>query len=134
MKYTAIIVDDEPMVVELLSNLLTEYCEHLSLVAFTGHVNEAVKLIETKRPDLVFLDIHLPSGNGLQILDHFPTRFFEVVFITGYARLEPLAQRYNPLGILAKPIDVDELKTICSAFTASYNHKHKKLIRNENLL
>ncbi|MFP4471841.1 MAG: LytR/AlgR family response regulator transcription factor [Bacteroidales bacterium] len=134
MNHNAIIVDDEPVVVELLSQLISEHCPDLNIVGSAGNPDEAIKLIESHHPDLVFLDINLPSGSGLQILDHFPTRSFEVVFITGYTRLQSLAKQYKPLGILTKPIEVSELQAIISGFRAGCNQEQKKVIRNENLL
>ncbi len=133
MKYSAIIVDDEAMVVDLLTELINEECEGLDVAGSAGNLPDAIQLIEQNNPDLIFLDINLPSANGMQILDHFPTRHFEVVFITGYTTLESLARRYKPLGILSKPIDNEELRSVYDEFLSRDGQETKEAIHNESL-
>lgn len=134
MNYTAVIVDDESNVVELLTELIANEFDGLQVGGSAKTLTGAVKTIEEVKPDLVFLDINLPSGSGLQLLDHFTVRSFEVVFITGYASLEKLAVKYKPLGILTKPIDKENLRNVVEKFKTERRNATKRIIKNSNLL
>ena len=63
----AVIVEDEKNSQELLKELITEYCEGVEVVDIAGNVAEALEAIETQKPDLIFLDIELPDGDGFQV-------------------------------------------------------------------
>lgn len=134
MNYSALIVDDETNVVELLTDLIDDYCAGLFVMGSTKTLSGAVQFIEKKKPDLVFLDINLPAGNGLQLLDHFPVRSFDVVFITGYASLEKLALKYKPIGVITKPVDRDNLTNVVEKFKTQRKKAKTQVIKNNNLL
>ncbi len=60
-------------------------------------------------PDLVLLDIAMPSGNGFELLNLLPDRNFEVIFVTAYNEYAIKAFRYNAIDYLLKPVDISEL-------------------------
>jgi two-component system, LytTR family, response regulator len=64
----AAIVDDEPLARARLRSLLAEDPE-IEIVAECGDGAHAIALIEQFKPSLVFLDIEMPDGNGLQVLN-----------------------------------------------------------------
>lgn len=83
MDYSLLIVDDEPDNLRILSSLLRD--EHQVLIAKSGQ--QALALAEEKQPDLILLDIVMPSMTGfeiIQILKNKPaTSAIPVIFITG---------------------------------------------------
>jgi len=105
-----IIVDDENRSRKLLERLINNYCKDCSIVGNAASVKEAKKLIDNKKPALVFLDIEMPHGNGFDLLQSFDQINFEVIFVTGFAHYAIHAIKSNALDYLLKPIDVDELK------------------------
>ena len=105
-----IIIDDEINSRELLENMMQNYCEGIEVLGLASNVADGIALIEQKEPDLVFLDIEMPGGDGFAVLEAFPNPTFRVVFVTGYpqSRFENFA--YSSLAWLQKPVDLEELQ------------------------
>jgi two-component system LytT family response regulator len=105
----AIIVDDETAALRSIELLLQAYCPNVSLVAKGQSVKEGLELIKKHNPDIVFLDIEMPQGNGFELLEQAPDLNFEVIFITAYNQYAIKAFKYSAIDYILKPIDVDEL-------------------------
>lgn len=106
----ALIIDDEQDSRLTLSALLTRFCKNVEVVGEAGTVKEAVKLIKSLEPDLVFLDIEMPQENGFQLFKYFKNISFEVIFTTAYDEYAVKAFRYCALDYLLKPINLEELR------------------------
>lgn len=105
----AIIIDDEPDAVELLTIRLSQKCPQIEVVAAcTGSIKGIAAIIE-HRPDIVFLDIEMPQMNGFQVLEAVEGIPFALVFVTAYDKFALKAFRYSALDYLLKPIDSNEL-------------------------
>ncbi len=109
MKIKAIIVEDEANSREILSNYIAKYCSDVSLVGEAASIDEAKALINKYDPDLVFLDVEMPFGTGFDLLDQFPDRTFETVFVTAYNQYAIDALNNHAAYYLMKPINIDEL-------------------------
>jgi len=107
---TAIIVDDEPKSRDVLKTLLNRFCSEVEILAQAGSVAEAKELIRQHTPELLFLDIEMPGGNGLQLLESGATGNAEVIFVTSYAHYAIPALRLSAVDYLLKPIEVEELR------------------------
>ena len=64
---TILIVDDDPLMYELYELMLSQD-KHTVFVANNGE--QALKLAEEKKPDLILLDVMMPKMNGLDVLEH----------------------------------------------------------------
>lgn len=106
---SAIIVDDEIPAQESLSKLIQRFCKNVEIVGIASNVNDAIELCLEKRPQLLFLDIQMPSGSGFDILEK--TTFIEkqVVFTTAYSNHAIEAIKANAIDYLLKPIEIQEL-------------------------
>jgi two-component system LytT family response regulator len=129
-----VIVDDEPAVFDLIEDLLQNIDNQFKLAGSAKSKNEAIEVIQKNKPDVVFVDINMPRGSGFELLDFFPSREFEVVFITGYSALEPFTKKYPHIGFLTKPPDIDDLKKIVERIKSKYNNEGVKSIQNPKLL
>jgi two-component system LytT family response regulator len=110
-KITAIIVDDELLARENLRMLLNEYCPEVEIVGLGENVSEARKLINELKPEAVFLDIRMPSGEeGLELLDDVESNNFQIVFVTAFKEHAIKAFNINSIHYILKPIDIDDLK------------------------
>ncbi len=109
MKLKAIIVEDEANSREILRNYLTKYCPSVNLLGEAESIDEAKKLIEKHKLDLVFLDVEMPFGTGFDLLDQLPDRAFETVFVTAYNQYAIDALNSHAAYYLMKPINIDEL-------------------------
>lgn len=110
-KITAIIVDDEELARENLQLLLNEFCPEVEVIGKGQNVEEARNLIQTKKPEAVFLDIRMPSGEeGLELLDDVYDYNFQIVFVTAFKEHAIKAFNINSIHYILKPIDIDDLK------------------------
>ena len=108
---TAIIVDDESLARENLKLLLNEYCPEVEIVGMGENVDEARQLIISKKPEAVFLDIRMPSGEeGLELLDDVLENNFQIVFVTAFKDHAIKAFNINAIHYILKPIDIEDLK------------------------
>lgn len=77
MSYSAIIVDDERKLREVLKIKLTQFCTDLHIVGAAENAKDAFEMIKIKKPDLVFLDISMPGESGFELLNRFDNIDFE---------------------------------------------------------
>ncbi|HHZ63906.1 MAG TPA: response regulator [Flavobacteriales bacterium] len=107
---SAIIVDDEEFARENIKILLGDHCPDVSIVGVAGKVNTAKALISSLRPDVIFLDISMPSGTeGFELLESLQEFNFQVVFVTAHKEYAIRAFEANAAHYLLKPIDIDAL-------------------------
>ena len=103
----ALIVDDTRLARQELQFLLKNQ-KGVEVIGEAENADEAKKLIEELKPDLVFLDIQMPDKDGfelLEMLDEVP----QIVFTTAYSEYAIKAFDYNALDYLKKPITEDRL-------------------------
>ena len=106
----ALIVDDEQASIDLLKWLVMEYCPDITAVQMARSVKDAVPLIKSFQPDIVFLDIQMPHQSGFDLLTNIDNWNFEVIFTTAYNEFAIQAIRFSALDYLLKPIEETELK------------------------
>ncbi|HUM13162.1 MAG TPA: LytTR family DNA-binding domain-containing protein [Myxococcaceae bacterium] len=97
----ALVVEDEPPARSRLAELMRGV-PWLVPVGEAGSCEEAVRAIDDLHPDLVFLDVQLPGGSGLEVLarvKHAPA----VVFTTAFDRFAVTAFELGALDYLLKP-------------------------------
>lgn len=111
MNLTAVIIEDERHNRELLHQLLQDFCPQITLSGFAGSVTDAITLINSVSPDVIFLDIELTGGTGFQVLEDADTRNAQVIFTTAYEQYAIKALKMSSLDYLLKPIDLEELQT-----------------------
>lgn len=109
MKLKALVVEDEANSREILRNYLAKYCPDIILTAEASSIQEGLILIKENDPDLVFLDVEMPFGNGFDLLDQVPERTFETVFVTAYDHYAKDALNNQAAYYLTKPIAIEEL-------------------------
>jgi two-component system LytT family response regulator len=105
----AILIDDETHCRESLSIQLEKYCSEIQLLAQCNSGAEGLDAIAQHQPDVVFLDVEMPTMNGFEMLQQFSRIPFEVIFTTGYDAYAIKAIRFSAIDYLLKPIDKDEL-------------------------
>ncbi len=108
-KYTALVIDDEEKLREVVKIKLTKLCPELEIVGQAGDAEEAYDLIQKLRPEIIFLDIAMPKGSGFDLLARFSTIDFEVIFVTGYNEYALQALKISAVDYLLKPISDEEL-------------------------
>jgi len=114
MNIRCIIVDDEIDACQALEALLTKYIPNVQVLDIANSVDEAIEKIKLHQPDVVFLDIEMPNGNGFTLFERIKNVDFEVVFATAYDQYAIKAIKYSALDYLLKPYDLRELKSAIS--------------------
>jgi len=112
MGIKTIIVDDEIDAIKSIELIVKEGFPELEIIAWANDIIKAKELIKKEKPDLVFLDIEMAKGNGFDLMEDFPEREFEVVFITAYHEYRLIAEAYNVPYYITKPVEIDELREI----------------------
>lgn len=122
----AIIVDDEWLVRTELQKLLSEFDE-IKIVGEAASVQEAIHLIETFNPQLIFLDIQMPGQTGFDLVEKYNIKA-DVIFITAYDQYAIRAFEVNALDYLLKPISKARL---AKALTRISDHQIEPNIKNK---
>jgi two-component system LytT family response regulator len=106
----AVIIEDEEDGRVVLRSMLQSYCPQVRILQECASSAEGVEAIRNQQPDLVFLDIRMPMGNGFTLLDKVKDQLFQLIFVTAHHDYALQAIRYAALDYLLKPIDPEELK------------------------
>jgi two-component system LytT family response regulator len=106
------IVDDEPLALDRLRRML-QATERVDIAGACGDPVEAVEQIRRCRPDLLFLDIHMPELTGFQLLAELQEQPL-VVFTTAYDQHALEAFQVNSIDYLLKPIEPAHLERALS--------------------
>ncbi|WP_345952682.1 LytTR family DNA-binding domain-containing protein [Mucilaginibacter sp. PAMB04168] len=103
----AVIVEDSRLARIEIKELLRAHNDVL-LVGEADSADKALELIRLVKPDLVFLDIHLPGASGFEILErleHLPA----VIFTTAFEHYAFQSYDYHAIDYLLKPIVPERL-------------------------
>jgi two-component system, LytTR family, response regulator len=112
MKLRAIVVDDEFHARENMKYLLENFCPEIEVVGLASDEKTALQVIQEQQPQVVFLDICMPSGTeGFDLLDAVTDKNFQVVFVTAFKEYAIQALNANAIHYLLKPVDIDDLRT-----------------------
>ena len=104
-----VIVEDEASSQETLKNYLTAYCPDVKVVGLAANIEEGKAIIDEVQPDLVFLDVEMPFGNGFDLLEALDKIEFQTIFVTAFSHYAIRAIQYSASNYILKPIDIDEL-------------------------
>ena len=100
---TALLVDDEPAARRRLAELLAAYPQ-IEVIGMVESVEEARIFIAARIPDIVFLDVEMPRGSGLSLLEWLPESV-RVCFVTAYPQYAVDAFDFGAVHYLLKPVD-----------------------------
>jgi len=112
-RFTILVVDDEPVNVELLEAYL--HSEHEVITAFNGF--EAIENARNKKPDLILLDIMMPDINGFEVCKILKsskdTAHIPIIMVTALSNRDDRARaiEVGTDDFLSKPVDRLSLKT-----------------------
>lgn len=110
MKYTALIVDDEPLARRSLRKYLKSFPE-FTVIGECGDGVSAVAAVRQRRPDLLFLDIQMPESDGFQVLAELGQEEMPAtIFVTAYERHALQAFEAHALDYLLKPFSEDRFR------------------------
>jgi len=105
---TALVVDDEPNLVDYLVSKLEMLWPELEVTGTANSGLEAITLAQRLKPDIVFLDIQMPGLNGLRVAEQLPTGT-KIIFVTAFDQYAVEAFKESAVDYLLKPVIDDRL-------------------------
>jgi DNA-binding LytR/AlgR family response regulator len=114
---TALIAEDEPLLRDALERLLAQAWPELKVIAHARNGREAIEEFETHRPDICFLDVHMPGMTGVEAARQIGGRA-HLVFVTAYDEYAVQAFAEGVLDYLVKPVEPSRLAKTVSRLQA----------------
>ncbi|MDH4471695.1 MAG: LytTR family DNA-binding domain-containing protein [Fluviicola sp.] len=105
----SIIIDDESANRLVLESFLKKHCPSIDVIGSAESAAEGYGMIRDLTPNLVFLDVRMPTQTGFDLLRMFDEIPFHVIFITAYDEYAIQAFEFNAIDYLLKPIDYQKL-------------------------
>lgn len=106
----AFLVENEKNLREVLKKLLKIHCPEVEIVGEADSVESALERIPKHNFDILFLDIEMDDGTGLDLLSQLSKRMFHLIFVTAYDKYAIHAFRFSAVDYLLKPVDPDALE------------------------
>ncbi len=103
-----VVVDDEPLAIRAMQRLLSAQSD-VVVVGTAESLETALQLIQSERPDVVFLDVDLGARNGFDLLARLLPRP-KIIFVTGTPQHAVAAFAVEAADYLLKPVMADRLE------------------------
>ena len=123
-----LIIDDEKPTRDLIKRMIDSFGFDVEVYNDGENVQSGIDAINRLNPDLVFLDIQMPDGNGFDVLKSLEKIEFEVIFITAFQEYAIQAIKFSALDYILKPIDATELKQSLSNALLKLNDATNELV------
>ena len=133
-----VVVDDEPLARSRIVKLLQKESD-IQIVGECKNGQEATSVINSKEPDLIFLDIQMPDMNGFQVFSKINPQYRPIViFITAYDQYALKAFDIHAVDYLLKPFDNERFrealeiarKQIKMTLASDFNKKLLRLLKD----
>jgi len=103
---TAVVADDERLMREQIITSLKQAWPELVIVGEASNGREAVAMVQSLEPDIVFLDISMPGMDGIQAAQALAGQA-HVVFVTAHDQYAISAFQHGAVDYLLKPASAD---------------------------
>ncbi|MDT7831965.1 LytTR family DNA-binding domain-containing protein [Flavobacteriaceae bacterium S356] len=113
-KLTAVLIDDMLSALEMLKSDLLLYFPEIEIIGTAKSVVEGAKLLQTHKPDILFLDIMLGDGTGFDILEIVPNLHSKIIFVTASDEYAIKAFKFAAIDYVLKPYSKEDLETAIS--------------------
>jgi two-component system LytT family response regulator len=113
MKITAVIVEDEEPARATLRAYLRNYFPNVRVLHEVDNIKDTVQVLKMGKTDIVFLDVQLKDGLGMQaLLDLENLENLKIIFTTAFENFAAQAFKFKPFGYLLKPLNPLDFKEI----------------------
>ena len=123
-RLSAVIVDDEPMSVDVLRSDLESFGD-IEILAAVNRASEALASVPLLKPDVLFLDVELGTDSGIELLQSMRAKGLEPstrgVFYTAFVKYVIDALRSSAFDFLLKPYMPDELDKVMERIRADFS-------------
>jgi len=132
-KYTAVIIDDIEDARKILRADLQFIAPEIEIIGEAESVMQGVKLLAKQNPDILFLDIQMPDGDGFDLLEMLPQKPFKTIFTTASDEHALKAFKFSAVDYLLKPINQDELKIAITKAKENKDSPQSLALLQENI-
>lgn len=123
---SAVIIEDEPIFQELLKNAIVKSGINIRIDGVCSSKREAKRILPQVNPQLLFLDVELRDGKGVDLLNEIKNFDFEIIFTTSHDKYALNAIKNNAVDYLLKPIQDNELKKAIEKVVKRLEEKEAK--------
>jgi len=109
---TAVVADDERLMRDQIVGALKDAWPELVIAGEAGNGREAVAMVQSLEPDIVFLDINMPEMDGLKAAKALAGQV-HVVFVTAYDQYAVSAFDQGAVDYLLKPVEAERVALTC---------------------
>lgn len=131
----AILIDDEQLALDLLERNLNNIGS-IEVIGTHTDPMEGKKDILQQDVDLIFLDIHLPEVNGMELAEQIIEKkpYLPIIFVTAFNEYAVKAFELNALDYIVKPIQLDRLRKTVARLPKNPEVKKKQRESDEEVL
>jgi DNA-binding LytR/AlgR family response regulator len=108
---TALIAEDEPMLLAQLKSRLAEAWPELAIIAEATNGADALAMVDAHQPDIVFLDIRMPVRSGIEVARALEGRC-HAVFVTAYDEYAVAAFDEGAVDYVLKPVSPERIAKV----------------------
>lgn len=108
-KIKAVIIEDEDAAKTALEGYIKKFCPQIEMIGSAQNCKEAIEILHSLQPQLVFLDVEMPFGNAFDVLDGCKNLQFETIFVTAFSEYSLRALNQSAAYYLLKPLSIEEL-------------------------
>lgn len=105
----ALVIDNESEIRKSVVDLIAAFCPEISEISEATSVETGIIKLAEYKPDVLFLDVELGDGTGMDLLERIGKVDFPIIFITAHNKYAVDAFRFSAIDFLLKPIDPEEL-------------------------
>lgn len=127
-----VIIDNETEIINELTLMINKACPEIKELYTASNISKGIEVINEHNPDLVFLDVELGEGTGMDLLSQLEEYNFDVVFITAHNKYAVDAFKFSAIDFIQKPIGQEDL--IVAVKKAESSLKNKDLKRQLSVL
>ena len=109
---SAVVADDERLMREQIIDRLKEAWPELLIVGEASNGREAIAMVQSLQPDIVFLDISMPGMDGIETAQALAGRA-HVVFVTAHDQYAISAFEHGAIDYLLKPAEPERVALTC---------------------
>ena len=128
-----LILDDEPPARRSLKHALSEI--GVEDIREAGSIEQAIKLLQEERPDVLFLDVELRGGKkGFDLLDALPAEGIPAIFVTAHPHHAVRAFEARAVDYILKPVDSHRLRESLSRIAGPSRQPERVFMKHEKAM
>ncbi len=127
------IIEDEKAERENIKRIISEHFSGIEIIGETDSVESGFNLIQSKKPEILIMDIEIKGGNSFEIIKKIDRVDFNIIWVTAYEEFAVQAFKISAVDFILKPFKTSELVAAINKATDKINH-HLYLKKLEALL